>query len=286
MNDAPNTAVLTSPAIDFAENELAGILLETCVRQLEGLQTPWSMTSEANQMIHINKMRENITKAVKDAVLVIATQRHPAIKATVKSVNFDDGIKATLTLNRHETGRHDLADSTGSTVLIILTDAESFLGGTEKVKGAPDQPELPLVDGETSGEAGAGTIPESLPEIRENDDGTFTVYKDQMPVAGGKGFASHADAETWLQKTLGIEKKSAPAGEPVVPVRDEAAEKKRVDDAVKAFKATGKTEAMKDVADWDTGWDAIAGKYDDNFVEEHYDVLSKAYADGFEAGQA
>ncbi len=282
MDTTNNTPPTTPPApahvTEFAENELAGFLLQTCVVQLEQLKTPWALTSEDNQQIAINKMRENIENAVTKAVGVIATNRRPVIAATVKSVNFDDGIKAVLTLSRHEVGRHALADAQGSQVTIILISANEFNSGTEKVKAEPNQPSLALEVGATEPTT---LIPDSIPEIRENADGTFTIYKDQMPMPGGKGFGSQQDAETWLQKQLGVGK-DKPADP---PIRDEAAEAKKLAGAVKMFTDAGEAEGKKKNGDWDTGWNAVCEKYDATFVDENYAELSKAYADGFEKSQ-
>lgn len=279
--DTPNNPPAPAHIVEFAENEIAGTLLETCVRQLEALPNAWSLTSEANQQIAINKMRENIEKAVLKAVNIVATHRRPVIQATVKSVNFDDGIKAVLTISRGESGRHDLADATGSQVSVILISPNEFIGGTEKVKATPNQGALPL--GEVaSQESTEAQLQQSLPVIRINADGTFTIYKDEMPMPGGKGFASQADGEAWLQKQLGISKTS---DDPARSSGDDAALAKKLADAVAAFKAAGATEAKKKKPDWDTGYNAISEKYDPDFLEEHYAVLSAAYATGFESSQ-
>lgn len=296
-------ATLPNAAAQFAADELAGKLLHMCVAQLESLKNPWSMTSEANQEIAINAMREGIKEATHSAVMVIATQRAQALRATVEGVNFKDGIKATLSLSKVEPGRHDLADAEGSTVLIIIANPEQFTGGTEKVTPQPDQKSL---------------LEPSKYEIVPPKDGfMFRVLKDGMPIAKApKRFDTHEEAEKWLQDHLDISKKKDP--EPPVDVKDagKKADGKKAtdakadnkdapktdkpvdwpfppnaDDAAKlksaldAFAAAGKEEAAKPISDWDNQWNEIAGKYPPEYVEEHYTELSKAFADGWEEGQ-
>ena len=264
--------------LEFAREELAGKLLALCVSQLEALKTPWNMTSEKNQQISLDKMREVVEREVRRAVMVIATERAPRLTATVESVTFKDGIKAVLTLDKHSEGRHDLADSEGTTVLIVMANPEQFSGGMEKTGAAPDQNALPL---------------DSQPEIREEPDGTYTIYKDKMPMPGGKGFPDHAAAEAWLQKQLGIEKKKAEgkkgkkdaAPQPPPPAEAPPPEKPLdLEEVKKVFHEAAKQEAGKDEGTWESGWDAVVAKYPRDYVADNYAELSAAYADGWESG--
>jgi len=267
----------TNPKIpEFAREELAGKLKAMCVGLLESFKNPWNMTSEKNQQIALAKMEEVIQQGVRRAVLVIATERAPRLSATVESVTFKDGIKAVLTLDRHTDGRHDLADAEGTTVLIVMANPEAYTGGMEKTGAAPDQGALGL---------------ESQPEIRKEDDGTYTIYKDKMPMPGGKGFADHAAAETWLQKQLGIEKPKKgtkkvktdepPAGEQRKP-EPEPQPDPDLDVVKAAFFTAAQEEAAKDGGEWETGWNAVAAKYPSAWVQDNYAELSASFADGWE----
>lgn len=268
--------------LEFAREELAGKLKAMCVGLLESFKTPWNMTSEKNQAIALNKMEEVIEQSVRRAVMVIATERTPSLSGTVESVTFKDGIKAVLTLDRHAEGRHSLADAEGTTVLIVMANPEQFTGGMEKVGAAPDQPGLPL---------------ESQPEIRKEEDGTYTIYKDKVPMPGGKGFPAHDVAETWLQQQLGIEKKKAekkdakkgktaqpPAGDPEPDTASKAEVVPDLEAAKKAFFTAAADEVKKDGGTWETGWDTVVAKHPSAWVQDNYADLSAAYADGWENG--
>ena len=264
--------------VEFAREELAGKLLALCVSQLEALKTPWNMTSEKNQQISLDKMREVVEREVRRAVMVIATERAPRLTATVESVTFKDGIKAVLTLDKHSEGRHDLADSEGTTVLIVMANPEQFTGGMEKTGAAPDQTALGLA---------------SQPEILERKDGTYSVMKDGVPMVGGESFADHAAAEAWLQKQLGVEKKKAEgkkgkkdaAPQPPPPAEAPPPEKPLdLEEVKKVFHEAAKQEAGKDEGTWESGWDAVVAKYPRDWVQDNYLEVSAAYADGWEAG--
>jgi hypothetical protein len=266
----------TPKVLEFAREELAGKLKAMCVGLLESFKNPWNMTSEKNQQIALAKMEEVIEQQVRRAVMVIATERNPRLSATVESVTFKDGIKAVLTLDKHSEGRHDLADAEGTTVLIVMANPEQFTGGMEKTGAAPDQNALNL---------------ESQPEIRREDDGTYAIYKDKMPMPGGKGFPDHEAAETWLQKQLGIgksktEKKGAKKAEEPPPATEQKAPEPEPDleEVKKAFHAAAKDEAAKDGGEWETGWNAIVAKYPSAWAQDNYAELSAAYADGWEEG--
>jgi len=272
MNAPANPKIL-----EFAREELAGKLKAMCVGLLESFKTPWNMTSEKNQEIALNKMEEVIKQAVRQAVMVIATDRAPSLAGTVESVTFKDGIKAVLTLDKHAEGRHNLADAEGTTVLIVMANPEQFTGGMEKVGAAPDQHGLPL---------------ESQPEIRKEKDGSYSVFKDDVRMPGGAGFPTHDAAEKWLQKLLGIEKKKADkkgtkkekGEEPPAAKEQPPAAIPDLESAKKAFFDAAAAEVKKDDGVWETGWEAVVAKYPSDWVQDNYGDLSSSYANGWESG--
>ena len=284
-------------SIEFAKNELTGKLLQICVSQLDKLKTPWSHTSEKNQEIALNAMRQAVTAAVTDAVMIINADRKPRLDATVDSVTFKDEIKATLTLSKAMGGRHELADAAGSTVSVIIARPEDFTGGGNKVKPQPDQKSL-LEKTDANPMEGYEIVP-------PKDGFKFRVKKDGMPIPKApKGFETQNEAEKWLQNHLGLNKPkdgekpdpaaaAAPgakteAGEPgaeAAATTKPAAKLPDLDEAKAAFKKAACDEAKKEVSDWDGAWTQVAAKYPNDFVEEHYDELSKEFADGWEDGQ-
>jgi hypothetical protein len=190
-----------------------------------------------------------------------------------------------------------------------MAQPEAFVGGTEKVEAKPDQNALAL---------------DSQPEIHAEEDGTWTVYKDNMPMVGGKGFESHAKAEAWLQKHLGVGKGKKKADETATPedwtfpppegepgpgatTDPEAAKKPKKGkkdkkdpppapegqaDAPQPPDLETATARFKELAtaggkadaDFDQTWTEACKEYPADFVDEHYTELSSAFADGWELG--
>lgn len=187
--------------IAFAESELSGKMLALVVSQLESQKNPWSMTSEKNQETFLNNARIAMDLAVKQAVMTIATNRIPAVVVTLDRVVFNgDGIEAKLTMGK-QIGAHELADAAGQRAYILLANPEAFAAGGEKVTAAKDQPDLPTV--------------EAKPEIRKQQDKTFTVFKDGIPMLDGTGFKTLAAAEEWLLKLNAAP--PAPDAKPPIP---------------------------------------------------------------------
>jgi hypothetical protein len=54
-----------------------------------------------------------------------------------------------------------------------------------------------------------------------------------------------------------------------------------LDEAKAAFSAAALAEGRKDDRDWEGTWAKLAAQYPDEFVDEHYDALSKAFADSW-----
>lgn len=179
---APKEAI--SQAVEFAREELTGKLMAVIVSQLEKIKTTWSTTPEKKQNIAIGQIEEAVTKAVEDAARTIMTDRQPAIVAMLKSVTFEEGVKATLSLGNTDAS-HILANHARGNVWIVLSPPTYTLGG-HKVKGQPDQKALP--------------IGESAFDIVADAD-RFVIRKDKMPVAGcPESFQDRTEALAWIKE--------------------------------------------------------------------------------------
>lgn len=286
--NAPTPEAVTTVA--FAREELGGKLLALCVKQLESFKVPWNMTAEKNQEIALAKMREVIGKAVNDAVLIIASDRRPTLRAKVDSVTFKDGVKAVLTLGGSTDGRHDLADAAGGTVLLCLIPGE-YATGTEKVAASSDQRGLDLQEpagNETADTKSAPPADSDLPEIRMEANETYTIYVKGEPLKGGTGFGDSLRAEKWLLKTQGykvVDGKMVKVDQsPAAPPDEKKPPAPKLEDATKAFKEAGQAAAKSDTPDWDGAWATACKAYPKDFVDEYFTELTAAFTDGWEEG--
>lgn len=129
-------------AVEMAAETMTGDLLAACVDELKIQRDVWSKLSEEEQQEAIYRLSSRITDNVRQAVEIIASGNRPTIVATVESVTVKDGIKAVLTLQKHDAHRHELVDAAGQSVLLIVAGASEFYGGTENVKPDPNQTTL------------------------------------------------------------------------------------------------------------------------------------------------
>jgi hypothetical protein len=78
---------------------------------------------------------------VTEAVRLIASDGRPTLVADVDSVTAKDGIKVVLKIDGHAEGRHELMDSTGSQVLVILGGSD-MTGAPPQTQAMPNQRRL------------------------------------------------------------------------------------------------------------------------------------------------
>lgn len=130
--------------VSLAEESAGLTLLKALLTEVQHMPKPWQAMPEREQRDVIDRLREQVGAAVRDAVLRIASGGHQRIVASVESVTFKDGVKAVLQLSRGNPSTHALADATGGTVLVVLTEVEEHVDGMHVVKPDPDQRELPV----------------------------------------------------------------------------------------------------------------------------------------------
>lgn len=141
---------------------MVGDLMSLVTDELKAAPDVWQKLGESEQGECIDRIRRRIDTAVEECVRLIATEGFARIRATVESVAVKDGIKATLTLSRHDGSRHELIDAQGTTVYIVLADAEQFGGGRYDIQPDPDQGALTLNEVEKIGRKSAESDSDDL----------------------------------------------------------------------------------------------------------------------------
>jgi hypothetical protein len=133
-------------AMDFAADTLTGDMRDMFLAMLRFDQDkrPWCDRPEAKQREIIHHVDEHCRDIVTQAVTIIAAHGRRTIKAQIEQITVKDGIKAVLSLSKFDQNRHNLIDAQGSTVLIVIADAEQFVGERAEVPIKPDQPILAL----------------------------------------------------------------------------------------------------------------------------------------------
>lgn len=132
----------TKSANDIAREFLMGELMNAATKQLRAIDKPWLRLPEAQQKKVLAEVQEDIGRAVKQAVEVIASDDRTRFRATVESVTFKDGVKSVLTMGNTEAS-HELADTAGGTVLVVIEDPIRYtFVGDNAPRAEPNQQEL------------------------------------------------------------------------------------------------------------------------------------------------
>lgn len=132
-----------SETITISEKFLLGDILKAVMSETRQMPFAWAVLPEKDQQKIIDKITQKVTEAVRQAVKIIAADSRPHLVADVESVTFKDGIKAVLQVAKQSADRHELADATGTMVLIVLPHIEKHLDG-DPLTADKDQPDLPL----------------------------------------------------------------------------------------------------------------------------------------------
>lgn len=129
---------VSKETVSVSEKFLLGDLIAATMQEIKAMPFAWGVLPEKDQQKVIDKLTGRVTEAVRQAVLIIAADARPHLVADVESITFKDGIKAVLQVAKQSADRHELADATGSMVMIVLPHIEKHLGG-EVPKAEPDQ---------------------------------------------------------------------------------------------------------------------------------------------------
>jgi hypothetical protein len=133
--------------VEVAEETFLGDLMQCVLNQVKAIQKPWQQLSEAEQDSYLLSMEAQMRDATRKAMSIITAQDRTVLPVKVIKVVFKDGVKAEVELVAGSPGRHELADSEGTIVQIMIADIEHLTGGREGVPTADkDQPSL--LDGE------------------------------------------------------------------------------------------------------------------------------------------
>lgn len=104
----------------------------------------WVDMKEGEQKAVAQMVTDHVTEAVVRSIDIIHSDGQKHIKAVLRQVTVKDGYKAVFECSASDKLRHELVDSQGDTILVVLTNTDAYLGEREKVKFDKDEPELPM----------------------------------------------------------------------------------------------------------------------------------------------
>lgn len=130
----------TDPAL-LAADTLGRDMLTTLLREVETIPG-WDRLPAIDQQNRINAIADAIRGVIVQALDVLFRGDYPACTAELAQVSFGDGIRATLKIAKSATSRHELADATGQTVVVVMARAEEFTARMEEIKAQCTQKDL------------------------------------------------------------------------------------------------------------------------------------------------
>ena len=168
-------------------------------------QSVWGTQSEIQQMEILDRFTRRIRASLDHGFSELFAEGVPSVRATVANLNFKKkGIVCTMELSESAEYRHELADSSGAQVLIVITpDIDAFMESAAMVKPDSDQNELAL-DNQPTGDLGepVDDDPRTHLELIEEAQALATAM-GEPEVAKGAGDRTRAqliDYITWAEK--------------------------------------------------------------------------------------
>lgn len=135
---------MTQRAARIARETLTGDVRDIILNDMKDRKNtlPWNLRGEAEQAAVIDQVNRMSLSIVQRVVEIVAAGGRRTIRAQLNKITIKDGIKAEIELSKSDEQRHELCDSQGSMVLIVMADAEAFEGERAAVRITPSQGDL------------------------------------------------------------------------------------------------------------------------------------------------
>lgn len=132
---------LDKRTIEEIRDTILGELMTFMVDQFKGQKKAYNELNEDLQQSIIDKVHKHATTMIGQAVKGVAKLDYPGLSAEVATVAFKAGfIQVQLKVPESEELRHELSDSRGKKIIVVLADPDQFLEGANNLpKAEPDQ---------------------------------------------------------------------------------------------------------------------------------------------------
>lgn len=192
---------------DRTLKQLVAVIRDGMLEVFKHRQRPWGQLSAAEQKDVATSLEFASKSMVRKALIAIASENRPSIRAKLEGYGEKDGVKINLSLGamgQDEMGKAILLlhGAVKKEVLIITADAEAY-AGPKKAQIDPDDPELTFPEdnsdlaGEHDEDAAqeAGEVPIDDDDADESTGGEFGVFDP------AEAEWLMRDAESWTDDT-------------------------------------------------------------------------------------
>lgn len=135
-------AVHVNEGGNVAKETMTGDLRDIIMDILRTQAKSWGELQEDEQATLAADIQERCEHIVQKAVGTIAADGRQVLVGVLKQVTVKDGLKAVIEFSKTDELRHELIDSTGTSVLIIVGDNDQYSGERAPAKIDPNQHEL------------------------------------------------------------------------------------------------------------------------------------------------
>lgn len=140
--EQPFTILDDPEPAELAADAIGKNLLGALVNELTLTCPAWGELSEMAQGESIARLGQVVRNALTEALGAVFRGNYPACIGELVGVAFKDGIRASLEINKTAHSRHELADSVGQQVVIVIADTEQYFSRMDEIKAKAQQGEL------------------------------------------------------------------------------------------------------------------------------------------------
>lgn len=108
---------------------IAGDLIAMLVGELKLLPDIWPKIGPDEQDDIIERVRNRVTDAVRQAVHLIASEGRITVVGDLKKVTFGDKVDAVFALSKNDPAVRDLTTAQGQACIIVVAAASNHMGG-------------------------------------------------------------------------------------------------------------------------------------------------------------
>ena len=128
--------------IDLAAKTLSGDIRDFLLDRVKNLGKPWPAMTEQEQRDQIMAAKEAAVRLVRKTAELIAAEGRKAMVGQLVKVQIKDKIQCQIDFAKTDECRHELFDSQGLSVLLVVADAQPFIGERGPAEASPDQGDL------------------------------------------------------------------------------------------------------------------------------------------------
>lgn len=139
---APKAKTAEEKAADLAAATLMGDIRDFMLDRIKTQKKPWVAMTEDEQRDEIYAAKTAADRLVREVVHIISAQGRKVITGVLDQVTVKKEVKAVVTFPKTDQARHELIDSQGSHVLIVVAGTEEFSGEKAPAKPDPNQGDL------------------------------------------------------------------------------------------------------------------------------------------------